>query len=272
MSIKYIGAFIKGGCTITGADKGEKKLREIFDFSDVLYEVPQPETDDKKLLNLNTTADFCFRLNQILNKYPSDFKVTVGGDHALSIGSIPSSYQEDMALVWIDAHGDSNTDQTTISGRIHGMPVSVLQGLGSEKLTSICDGKYLKPENIVFYGIRSLDPLEEELIQQRKIKFITTEEIKENRKKQIKQLISYIKDKPVYISFDLDSIDPKESAGVNTPVPQGIHTEDVCDLIEELFKQCKVVGMDIVEYNPLNDDGNTYPIVLRVKNIIEKYQ
>lgn len=273
MAIKYIGAPIKEGCTIEGADQGIKVLNKMFDFAEIVEVKLQKESDNKHLLYLNTVVDFLWRLKKTVMKYPDDFVVTVGGDHSLAIGSISACYQDNLGLIWVDSHGDSNTDKTTISGRIHGMPLSVLEGLGAKDLVDVCEKSFLDPKDIVLFGISSLDELEKELIEKQHIKVIYYQDIeKRGLQECLDEVVTYLADKKVYISYDLDGIDPLICTGVNTPVKVGLDEDDAYHVLDELFKRLSIVGMDLVEYNPLNDDGNTIKIISRFKEIIEHYK
>ena len=273
MAIKYIGAPIKEGCTIEGADQGIKVLKNEFAFSDIVEVKPKAETGNKHLLYLNTIVDFLWRLKKTVMKYPNDFVVTIGGDHSLAIGSISAHYQDNLGLIWVDSHGDSNTDEITISGRIHGMPLSVLEGLGAKELVDVCEHSFLKPQNIVLFGVSSLDKQEKELIERQHIKVVYYQDIeKRGLQECLDEVVAYLADKQVYLSYDLDSINPEVCTGVNTPVQVGIDEDDAYHILDELFRRLRIIGMDLVEYNPLNDNGNTLKIISKFKKIIEHYK
>ncbi|MEA5026158.1 MAG: arginase [Erysipelotrichaceae bacterium] len=273
MPIKYIAAPIKEGCTIDGADQGIPVLKEVFPFSALVRAEQQPESTNRKLLHLATITDFLWRLKRTEQVLPADFMVTVGGDHCLAIGSVSAHYQENMGLIWVDSHGDSNTDQTTITGRIHGMPLSVLMGLGASELTAVNEGHFIKKENVVLFGISSLDVEEKQLLEQLNVRIFYHQEIRERGLQVcLAEAVAYLAEKPVYVSYDLDSIDPVFCRGVNTPVQTGLSEAEAYQVLETLLTQLPVVSMDLVEYNPLNDDGNTLKIIRNFKAIIEKHK
>lgn len=272
MNIKYLGAPLKEGCTITGADMGMPTLDEVFGLGEVI-EVIKKNESSSGLLNHNTVVDFLWRLKRTYDKYKDNFIVTLGGDHSIAIASVSAHYQSDLGLIWIDSHGDCNTDVSSITKRIHGMPLSVLQGLGDKDLVGICENKFIKPENIVLFGISSLDKEEQRIIQSQKIKVFTHQDIQTMGIEQaLKEAIAYLGNKEVYISYDLDGIDPAFCKGVNTPVKVGLSVSEALLVLDTLFKELRIIGMDLVEYNPLNDDGNTLLIIKQFKEIIEHYK
>ncbi|MEA5017278.1 MAG: arginase family protein [Erysipelotrichaceae bacterium] len=273
MAIKYIGAPLKEGCTITGADLAIDKLKTIFTFDAINHVIKKNEDENASMQNLNTVTDFLWRLKSIYQQYKDDFVVTVGGDHSLAIASISGHYQPGLGVIWVDAHGDSNTDLTSISKRIHGVPLSVMQGLGEKRLTDICEGNFIASDSIVLFGISSLDEKEETLIKERNIKMFTLEQIKDKGLEVcLDEAISYLSNKKVYFSFDLDSIDKQFCSGVNTPVKSGFSIDQVSYLIDRILNDLNIIGMDVVEYNPLKDDGNTIKIIMMIKSIIMKHK
>ena len=105
MRIKYLGAPLKEGCTITGADMGMPMLDEVFGLSEVIEVIKKIESSTG-LLNHNTVVDFLWRLKRTYDKYKNNFIVTLGGDHSIAIASVSAHYQSDLGLIWIDSHGD----------------------------------------------------------------------------------------------------------------------------------------------------------------------
>ena len=272
--ISYIGAFIQSGCTVEGIKEGKIALAKVFPFSAIVEEEPKEEDHDNKLLYENTVTDFLWRLKKTIIDTNGDFKVIIGGDHSLGIGSVSANYEDDMMLIWVDAHGDFNSDKTTITGRIHGMPVATLAGHSSAKLLELCENNYLKPENIVYFGTRDLDPDEEKLMKECGVKVFGMRHIKENgADSAIKDVLSYVGNKRLYISLDLDSMDPKLVPGVSIPVVDGLSPEDVYCLLDALFNNVDIIGMDLVEYNPRFDRNDmTLEVIKDIKKLIEKYK
>lgn len=270
MSITYYGSFNQLGCTVDGINKGEEKLKDVFDFKYSLYENLLDETGSKALYE-NTVCEYLNRLKQTIKNDDHGFPVVIGGDHSLGIASVSAAYKEGMHLIWIDAHGDHNTIETSISKRIHGMPVAVLEGLGDEKLNAICEGNFLNPDHIYYFGLRSLDEKEILLMQEKKVHMYPMSYINEvGADKAIDQVIQQLKGKKLYISFDLDCLDPEIAPGVSIPECCGLLKEDAYALLDKLFDNSDVLGMDLVEYNPTKDiNDKTLNIVREIKSIIE---
>jgi len=273
--IYRIGVELKEGCTINGADLAIGALIDAgLSFDEVLSVNESEEAYPLNALHLPQVIDMNQRL-QTCNKnfkIKGGFPLTFGGDHALAIGSISAVLEDNTAVLWVDAHGDCNTDQTTITGRIHGMPLAVLQGDGHTELTKLVSNP-LSAERIVLFGVRCLDPKEEMYIKEKQIRIYTMDDIRKlGFKEALKEALTYLKPYSVHLSFDLDSIDPKECKGVNTPVRHGFSKEEVYQLIEESFVNCNIESMDIVEYNPTYDEGETVQIIKKIDRIVANHK
>ena len=269
--IYRVGVELKEGCTVEGADLAIRALRDAcISFDEVISVSDQEKPYPWNLLHLPQVVDINQRIKKVVKdaKNKEYFPLTFGGDHSLAIGSISAIAQNNTAVFWVDAHGDCNTDQTTLSGRIHGMPLAVLQGDGVADLTALVDIP-LKKENIVLFGIRSLDPKEEIYIQEKGIRMYTMDKIREmGFFNALSEALDYLKGFDVHLSFDLDSIDPRECKGVNTPVYSGFRVKEALQLIARSFEECNITSMDIVEYNPIFDEGNTIQIVKSINRIV----
>ena len=187
--------------------------------------------------------------------------IFIGGDHSISIGTIAGvAKNQDIGVLWIDAHGDFNTPGTSPSGNIHGMPVATLLGHGPELLTSIGDySPKLRPEQVVMIGIRDLDQNERLALRESGIKVFTMRDIDEYGiaaivREAINRLSAF---STLHVSFDLDSLDPEIAPGVGTPVPGGLSYREAHLLMEMLADSGKVGSIDVVEINPILDTRNT---------------
>lgn len=230
----------------------------------MLPEITMPEQDLPKLKNLNSVVATC---EQIAEEGHAALKrgetpLFIAGDHSSVMGTISASsafHQElgkELGLIWIDAHPDINTDATTETGNIHGMPVAALLGMGEKKLTSILTADVkLKPENIVMLGLRDIDPPELEFLKQLNIKYYTWDSIKEiGLEKCVAESIAYLSHlKSVHISFDIDAMDPEIMPGVSVPVPGGFNQDESLFVMSQLMKYLPVVSYDIVEFNAEHD-------------------
>lgn len=184
--------------------------------------------------------------------------IFLGGDHSMSLGTIPAVLQhhERAAVLWIDAHGDFNTPATSPSGNVHGMVVSSLLGLCPDIL-HLGEGR-LRPEQIVMIGVRDLDPQERSALRRSDIKVLTMRDIDERGMAAVMRetLAALEGADAIHVSFDLDSLDPSVAPGVGTPVPGGLSYREAHLLMELLADDGRVRSLDVVEINPILDDGN----------------
>lgn len=187
--------------------------------------------------------------------------VLIGGDHSLAVASVSvASKYKDLGVIWVDAHGDMNTDTTTYSGNIHGMALASVIGLGDLELRNIYfNGRKIKPDNVVIFGTRDLDDKEENLMKSIGLKYFPMTEIRKNGfENSLKQASNYLKERvgAIHISFDLDSIDPDELSGVSTPSDNGFTKKEGLEIIDYIKKEHILTSLDIVEYNPLYEKNN----------------
>jgi arginase len=189
-----------------------------------------------------------------------DFAIFLGGDHSLSIGSVAAAAQDGpIGLLWIDAHGDYNTPETSPSGNIHGMPVAVIAGHGPEPLVNLgFPGVKVPPAQIVQIGIRNLDPAERDRLNGSGINVFTMRHVDElGMAAVVRQALDRLRHvKRIHLSFDMDSLDPDEAPGVGTPIPGGLTYREAHLLMEILGDSGRVTSLDVVEINPILDHGN----------------
>ncbi len=189
-----------------------------------------------------------------------DFAVFLGGDHSISIGSIAAAAQRGpVGVVWIDAHSDFNTPQTSPSGNIHGMPVAALVGEGAPPLVEVgTTHPALKTSEIVQIGIRDLDAAERERLIRSGIHVFTMRHVDELGMAVVaRQALDRLRHLPrIHVSLDMDSLDPAEAPGVGTPVPGGLTYREAHLLMEILGDSGRVTSLDIVEINPILDEMN----------------
>lgn len=190
----------------------------------------------------------------------------LGGDHSLSIGTVAAvarHYGTDsgaIGVIWVDAHADMNTPETTPSGNIHGMSLAVLMGRGHRRLLDVAGpGPRIAPENVTVLGARDLDDGEKELVRELGVRVITMSEIDERG-------IGPCMDEALeranrdtagfHLSFDLDSLDPGEAPGVGTPVQGGLTYREAHLVCEKAAGTGRLVSLEVVELNPVLDDRN----------------
>jgi len=191
-----------------------------------------------------------------------NFPIVLGGDHSLSLGSIRGAAKfKKLGLIWIDAHADFNTDKTTPSGNIHGMPLAALCGLGDARLTRIWDEPLpvVDPQRVAIVGARDLDPGEKDNLLQAQVMVMGMEQIDRLgmgtvMEKAIER-VSRGTD-GIYLSLDMDAMDPRHAPGVGTPVPAGLTMREAYLACEMIAETGGLVGMDIVEVNSVLDIQN----------------
>ena len=189
-----------------------------------------------------------------------DCALFLGGDHSISIGSVAAAARNGpIGVIWIDAHSDFNTPESSPSGNIHGMPVAALVGEGPESLVNVgAPGAKLSSAQIVQIGIRDLDAAERERLVRSGIHVFTMRHVDELGMAVVaRQALERLRHLPrLHISLDMDSLDPDEAPGVGTPVPGGLTYREAHLLMEILGDSGRVDSLDIVEINPILDEMN----------------
>lgn len=196
----------------------------------------------------------------------SRFPLILGGDHSLSLGSVAGVSRfyhergERIGIIWIDAHGDINTPDTTISGNIHGMPLAHILGLGNNQLLSLFStNPVVDPARVVLIGIRDLDPGEKATIQKLGVRTFTMRDIDELGMRTVLQeaiRTASTGTAGFHLSFDVDGIDPTIAPGVGTPVRGGLSYREGHLAMEMLHDSQKILSMDLAEVNPVLDIAN----------------
>jgi arginase len=186
--------------------------------------------------------------------------IFLGGDHSIAIGTVGGVTHESPAgLLWVDAHGDYNTPRTSKSGNVHGMPLAVLLGRGSKRLVDLGRrGAKVKPEDVVLLGVRQLDDKERVVLRQSGITVFTMRDIDERgiHETALGALSRLSHHERLHLSLDMDCLDPSVAPGVGTPVAGGL-TYREAQLLMEIVADSKTLGsVDIVEINPIVDQGN----------------
>ena len=186
--------------------------------------------------------------------------IFLGGDHSIAIGTIGGMADNSpVGVIWVDAHGDFNTPETSKSGNIHGMALAILTGKGYPELVNIGKkGRKLEPENVVLIGIRNLDPEEKNLLKESGVKIYTMRDIDERGisvcTHEALDHLHHVE--RIHVSLDVDCLDPMIAPGVGTPVPGGLTFREAHLLMEIIADIHTPVSMDIVEINPIMDTRN----------------
>jgi arginase len=219
------------------------------------------ETDGGGLRHLHAVTAACCAIYDVASACDGDdFPIFLGGDHSMAIGTISGmAAKGDLGVIWIDAHGDYNTPETTPSGNIHGMPMAALSGLGHPDLVNLgAPGAKVRAQDIVMIGIRDLDVQERIALAHSGIIVYTMRDVDELgmatvARRALARLNRLLR---IHVSLDMDALDPSVAAGVGTPVTGGLTFREAHLLMEILAESEKVCSLDIVEVNPILDEGN----------------
>ncbi len=191
--------------------------------------------------------------------------LVLGGDHSSAIGTWSGVFagkgqSGPMGLIWVDAHMDSHTPETSETGAIHGMPLAVLLGHGYPELTNIATaGAKLQPENVVIMGIRSYEAGEAKLLEDLNVRVYMMDEIEQRGIDVVMQEAQQIVSKNTLgygITIDLDGLDPDCAPGVGTPVAGGINGYELCQALKVICNDPRLLAAEITEYNPHHDIEN----------------
>lgn len=250
-------AFYKGESMMFEQDKDIIKSRNLSDRRKNEYEIEKFNTNLYKNM-----------VDKIKEEY---FPIMIGGDHSAAIASALASTKVniDVGIIWIDAHTDYNTFETTVTGNIHGLPLAAINGYKNSELRYYHDGKVIQPSRTVIIGARSIDDAEKDNVKYSGVTVFTTQDIKEKGIEAIMDeafKIAGYKTKGIHISYDLDIIDPDVAPGVSVPEFDGINEEEAMQINEYIINHMQsVLSYDLVEFNPLRDvDRKTEQIALNL--------
>ncbi len=217
-----------------------------------------------KLNHLEIVRDVNDTLSKIVDRIikKDRLPLILGGDHSSVLGSVKGvlNNYKNPGIIYFDAHADINTDKTTPTGNIHGMPIASLMGMGDKRLIKVGESRgVLKPENIVYIGLRDLDPGEREVIKKLNIKAYSVQEIDRIGIEEVmNEAIEYVtKDTDaIHISFDVDCLDPKVAPGTGVKVLGGLNFREAKIALELTSQIENICSVEFVEVNPLLDDQN----------------
>lgn len=260
-------SFYKGESVLFERDKDIIKSRNLSDRRKNEYEIEK--------FNSNLYKNM---VDKIKEEY---FPIMLGGDHSAAIASVLASAKVnvDIGIIWIDAHTDYNTFESTVTGNIHGLPLAAVTGYKCNELRTYHNGKIVQPSRTVVVGARSIDEKEKDNLRYAGVTVFSTEDIKEKGIDAVMDeafKIAGYKTKGIHISYDLDVIDPDVAPGVSIPEFDGINEEEAMKINEYLINHMKdIVSFDLVEFNPLRDvDRKTEQIALNILaqiiNAVEK--
>ncbi|MDO8549520.1 MAG: arginase [Ignavibacteria bacterium] len=281
-TVNIIGFPMDLGADRRGVDMGPSALRiaglkeklenlgyKIVDSGDIFIQIMEKQkisNPNLKYLNeiLKTSRRLAAKVERVLEI--GHFPLCLGGDHSMAIGTIAGiasyckKHRLKLGVIWVDAHSDMNTDETSPSGNIHGMPLAASLGIGHEKLVNFYGfAPKLKPENCALIGIRSVDELERVNIKKLNLPVYTMTDIdKLGIHRIIVKVLKQFREKVdhIHVSFDLDSVDPAIAPGVGTPIPGGLSYREAHLLMESIAECGCMSSLEITEVNPILDDKN----------------
>ena len=246
-----------------GVESTSRYLRKIFATkTDILVKtkngIPHKTSLKYNLKNLYLAQ----------SEVPNIPSINVGGDHSMAIATVAASlekYGPNLKVIWFDAHGDINTQSTSPSGNFHGMPLAFLTGVDpdTKMFPFLSLIPKLKFENILYLGVRDLDEGETKVIEDKKIKIIRSEEINKDPEAVFKTIRAFVGKSPVHLSFDVDGIDPEEMPCTGTTAKNGVRTDAIQPILDNIIKKTNLVNMDITEFNLELGNGKEREVSMR---------
>ena len=238
---------------------------EVDDLGNITgIEMEERQAKDETLRYLDEILVVCKRLAQKVTRAVSagGFPLVLGGDHSLALGTAAglAALGRNEGLLWVDAHGDFNTNETTPSGNIHGMPLAALLGHGHKRLVELGGlAPKADPKRTVLLGIRDIDAKERDLIADSGVTYFTMRDIDEQgMAKVMDQALAVVGKggKRIHVSFDVDVMDPAYALGTGTPSPGGLTYREAHLLMEMVADTGRLTSLDLVEVNPILDLRN----------------
>ena len=243
-----------------------EKLEElgfsVSDKGDILS--GEPDTSNPKLKNFKPI----FEANRSLfEKIGAALKegalpVVLGGDHSVAAGSISATnqYYNKIGIIWIDAHGDFNNDESSPSGNMHGMPLSAVTGFGPASMVAFSGSdKFVDPKNVAVVGGRDIDHEERKRMAASGIHVFSIHDVDRLGMAEVmRRAIEAAGNGTdgIHVSFDVDAITPQEAPGVGTPVHSGLTVREAFLAAELIAESKKLIALDMVEINPILDERN----------------
>lgn len=265
-----------------GVDMGPSALRlagmneriaalgyDVKDFGNVVVAQPESLSIERETARyLPQITQTCARLADLVETAAAEgaTPLVLGGDHSIAVGTTTGmsrylrNQNQKLGLIWIDAHADMNTPDSSPSGNVHGMPLACCIGIGPEELTTL--GGFtpkVNPANVALVGLRDVDRAEVPFVQRTGVQAFTMRAIDEQGLQSvIRQAIEIASNGTAgfHLSFDMDAVDPDEAPGVGTPVPGGLTYREAHLAMEMICDSSKMLSIEIVEVNPVLDQAN----------------
>ncbi|PNS20735.1 Arginase [Sphaceloma murrayae] len=235
---------------------------QVHAYSDLM---PQEDPDHRGMKKPKAVSAVTQALSNQVYEHAREgrFVLTLGGDHSIAVGTISGTAKairerlgREMAVIWVDAHADINTPETSDSGNIHGMPVAFLTGLATEKREDIFgwlkDEHRISTKKLVYIGLRDVDQGEKKILRENNIKAFSMHDIdKHGIGKVMDMALGWIgSDTPIHLSFDIDGLDPMWAPSTGTAVRGGLTLREGDFIAECVHETGSLVALDLVEVNP----------------------
>jgi arginase len=281
--IRIIGVPMDLGQSRRGVDMGPSALRgaglqtrikqigaPVEDIGNL--EVKQPEemhVGEKRAKYIQEIAETCADMAAVVEKALEEkcLPLVLGGDHSIAAGSISGvasffrKEKKKIGVIWLDAHSDMNTPESSPSGNVHGMPLASLLGYGSPELVDLLGFKpKVEAQNVVLVGVRDLDAQEKKLIKKLGVHAFTMRDIDERGMREVmSDALKYALDdaEGIAVSLDMDFVDPTDAPGVGTAVRGGVTYREAHLAMEMIADTEAMVSLEVVEINPILDEHNT---------------
>ena len=285
--IRIIGVPMDLGASRRGVDMGPSALRvaglqarlkqlprQVEDMGNIV--VKQPEEQPYGVKNakyLEEISDTCKGLAESVRKTLDEdlLPLVLGGDHSIAVGTTAGAaahYQKEskrIGLIWLDAHGDMNTPDSSPSGNVHGMPLASIMGYGPGELTELAGIKpMVEPRSVALVGVRDLDSKERRLVKESGVHVFTMRDIDERGMREVmSEALRFTNDDTagMAVSLDMDFVDPTDAPGVGTPVRGGVTYREAHLALEMIADSRSMVSFELVEINPVIDLHNTTAIL-----------
>ena len=280
--IRIIGVPMDLGASRRGVDMGPSALRvaglqarikqlgyQVEDIGNISVKQPEEMSyGEKRAKYLAEIADACKDLGAMVEKSLEEnlVPIVLGGDHSIAAGSLSGvaahfkKKEKRIGLIWLDAHGDINTPESSPSGNIHGMPLAAAMGYGAAELVELLGFKpKVEPQNISLVGIRDLDSQEKKLAKKSGVHVFTMRDIDERGMREVmSDALKYAMDDTdgISVSLDMDFVDPSDAPGVGTPVRGGVTYREAHLAMEMIADTEAMVSLEVVEINPVIDEHN----------------
>jgi arginase len=281
--IRIIGVPMDLGASRRGVDMGPSALRvaglqsrlkqlgrQVEDEGNIA--VPQAEEQpygEKKARYLDEISQTCRGLSEMVRKTLDEdmFPLVLGGDHSIAVGTVAgvaAHYQKTgkrIGVIWLDAHGDMNTPESSPTGNVHGMPLAAIMGYGPPELVDLAGVKpMVEPRNVALVGIRDLDAKERRFAKESGVHVFTMRDLDERGMREVMaEALRFATDDTagVAVSLDMDFVDPSDAPGVGTPVRGGATYREAHLALEMIADSKAMVSFELVEINPVIDLHNT---------------